>query len=368
MTLFTTMKKIFNILIGVLLIGLTTACGKSDNAMRPQTGYLLVFGDDSCRCITYEDAPLFTLPYKNTSLFYNDIATVQDANNKWHYIDREGEYKITGIYDKTTVFSEGMAWVIKEGDMPGAINERGDIKISLRDTQSVRVFIEGLAAIAIVKKGKLLWGFIDKDGNEVVKPQYQAVSDFRLGLAAVQDSEGKWGYINLRGESMIACQYEKALTFNDKGHAIVKTPNGYYIIDRKGTIIQSHAYDEMLPDKLWYMVRSGDKWGWCDETGKCVIQPAFQDIRPFGDGNLAPVKIRGKWGYIDHSGSIAIKRQFFEAYPFVDGCAAVQTGTVWGFINEKGFFIVNPQYDNVPKDYLMQSLGLGSAMNTLRIK
>ena len=362
------MRHIYTTLTISIFAILTIACGKQNSAIHPQTGYLLAFADDSCHCVTYDDTPIFSTANTNTSLFYDDIAVVQSGDGKWNYIDRNGEGHLTQVYDKATVFSEGIAWVMKSGDMPGAINNKGDIKISLRDTYAVRVFIEGRAAFAIVKKKQILWGFLNKEGHEIIKPQYRAVSDFRLGLAAVQDTEGKWGYINLMGESIIPCQYTIAHPFNDNGEAIVKTDNGYYTIDRKGTIVRTYAFDEMIPDGLWLRVRQDKQWGWCNEKGGIAIAPQFEGNRPFGESDFAPVKIRGKWGYIDRQGNVAIKRQFTEAFPFVDKCAAVKTGTVWGFINTEGRFVINPQYDYIPQDYLYQALGLGCAHSTLNIK
>lgn len=362
------MKAISNILNISIFALLLLSCGSKENASRPQTGYLFVFGDDSCHCITYDDMPIFSTDNTNSSLFYNDIATVQGRDGNWGYINRKGECKLPATYERATVFSEGMAWVIKQGDMPGAINEKGDIKISLRDNHAVRVFMEGRAAVAIVKKKQVLWGFLDKNGNEIVKPQYKTVSDFRLGLAAVQNMEGKWGYINLNGESIIECLYDAAYPFNDSGLAIVKADKKYHVINRDGSIARSHNYDEMIPDGLWTRVRNDKLWGWCDENGQTIIAPQFEECRAFNQADLAPVRIRGKWGYVDRKGKVVIKRQFTEAYPFIDGCAAVKTGTVWGFIDTKGCFTVNPQYDYISQDYLYQAMGLGCSMSTLQIK
>ena len=170
------------------------------------------------------------------------------------------------------------------------------------------------------------------------------------------------------GESIIPCQYTMAHPYNANGEAIVKTDNGYYTIDRKGTIVRTYAFDEMIPDGLWLRVRQDKQWGWCNEKGGIAITPQFEGNRPFGESDFAPVKIRGKWGYIDRQGNVAIKRQFTEAFPFVDKCAAVKTGTVWGFINTEGRFVINPQYDYIPQDYLYQALGLGCAHSTLNIE
>lgn len=355
-------------IIGIFIL-LVCACSSKDNASRPQWGYLLVFTDDSCHCIDYNDQPTFTRPFTNTSLYYNDIATVQERDGLWGFVNRKGEFRLPAVYEKATVFSEGMAWVIKKGNMPSAINEKGDVKISLRETTDVRVFHEGHAAFCANKKHLPLWGFLDKNGNETIKAQYRNVKDFRLGLAAVQENvDGLWGYINLKGDLIIPHQYQEAYSFHDKGTALVKSDGKYLVIDRNGAVLQELAYTKATPDDMWTCVKSEQGWGWCNDKGEVAIMPQFEDIRPFGKADLAPVKIRGKWGYTDRNGKIAIKRQFTEAYPFIEGRAAVKVGIMWGFINENGVFMVNPQYEYIPQDYLYQTLGIGTALSTLHIE
>ena len=47
------------------------------------------------------------------------------------------------------------------------------------DYENVECLVEGLAR---VEKNEQ-WGFVDKEGNEVVSPQYDDISDFSEGLA-----------------------------------------------------------------------------------------------------------------------------------------------------------------------------------------
>ncbi|MBR6749148.1 MAG: WG repeat-containing protein [Bacteroidaceae bacterium] len=361
-------SRFYPFILGIF-IALLCACGNNESAYQPQTGYLLVFADDSCHCITYGDEPVFSQQFTNISLYYSDLAAAQTPEGLWGFVNRKGEVCLPAVYDKTTVFSEGLAWVMKRGNMPSAINDRGDVKISLRDICNVRVYHEGHAAYCMTKKGVHLWGFLDKNGNEKIKAQYRDVRDFRLGLSAVQDNAtGLWGYINLKGEVVIPYRYQEAYPFHDNGMALVKDEKQYRLINRKGDEMQQLAFDKAMPDNEWIMVRSEQGWGWCNEKGTIAIATQFEEVRPFGNADLAPVKIRGKWGYVNRSGKVVIKRQFTEAYPFVDGCAAVKTGTVWGFINDKGTFVVNPQYEFMSQDYLYQSLGYGSSFSTLQIE
>ncbi|MBR6757864.1 MAG: WG repeat-containing protein [Bacteroidaceae bacterium] len=355
------------LIISIFILSLLS-CGDKSNATRPQTGHLFVFADDSCYCINYNDQVKFQTDATFSTLFYNDIATMKNKSGEWLFITQKGDTLLPYTFSKATVFSEGYAWVIKDKDMPGAINTKGDMLISLRDVEEVRVFHESLAAFSINKRKEKLWGFLDKNGNERIKPQYRKVNNFRLGLAAVQEKEeGKWGFINLNGEVVIPFNYLEAFNFGDNGKTIVKEENRYLTIDRKGNIIQKHHYDEIIPDGSLLRVRNDKSWGWCNSNGEIIIPTQYDEIRPFGKSAMAPVKINGKWAYINQKGEICIKRQFADAYPFINGNAVVKAGTVWGVIDEKGVYIVNPQYDNVSNDYLQQSLGEGCSLSSLHI-
>lgn len=75
----------------------------------------------------------------------------------------------------------------------GFIDERGE-EIAW-GYECASNFNEGRAAV----KRQGLWGFIDKEGNEVVEMVYDQVRDFHEGRAAVC-MDGKWGYIDLDGK------------------------------------------------------------------------------------------------------------------------------------------------------------------------
>lgn len=78
-------------------------------------------------------------------------------------------------------------------------------------------FHEGLARVCFNDK----WGYINKEGKEVVKPIYDHALDFHEGLAAVC-LNGKWGVIDKEGNQIIDC------TFNS-----INISDGMIIFDKK---------------------------------------------------------------------------------------------------------------------------------------
>lgn len=60
---------------------------------------------------------------------------------------------------------------------------------------------------------------------------------------------------------------------------------------------------------------------------------------------LTPVKVNGVYGF-NRSGSPVIAPQFLYATHFSEGLALVKTKTGWGYIDEKGTFVIEPKYSN----------------------
>ena len=51
-----------------------------------------------------------------------------------------------------------------------------------------------------------LYGFVDEEGREIVKPQYRIVDDYKFGFAQV-DVDGKSGLIDRDGKMVIEPKY-----------------------------------------------------------------------------------------------------------------------------------------------------------------
>lgn len=72
----------------------------------------------------------------------------------------------------------------------------------------IQGFSEGLTPIKLRKK----WGFINTEGNLVIKPRYEYVKPFSYGIAAVC-LNGKWGFIDTKGNFVIKPQYADCTSF-----------------------------------------------------------------------------------------------------------------------------------------------------------
>jgi hypothetical protein len=212
-------------------------------------------------------------------------------------------------------------------------------------------FSEGLTVIKVNDK----YGYMDKTGSQVIKPQFDKAGLFSEGYAKVMIN-GKWGYINKSGEVVIQPKYSFAGDFSEGLANVLDIGSGNRMgfIDKNGReVIKLPEYVAAL-DKfseglnrimVFESTQPGNKSGFIDITGKEVIKPEYSDALPFRDG-LAGVKIGSLWGFIDKKGSVVVEPQYDEVKSFSEGLASVKINGKYGFIDKTGDIIIEPVYDS----------------------
>jgi len=345
------MKKHFKLLsVVIILVVLSSCTGKGGI---PEVKLIPVKSGDEFEYIDKEGKIVINPQFEEASVFRNGIALVKTSGKdaKWGFIDEKGSYVINAKYKSATVFNEGLAWVVVENGAPTAINEKGEIKITLQNAKEVRLFSEGLAAFSTVDKaGKTKWGFIDKNGHVKINPQFDQVSRFSESKCAVANEERKWGYIDDNGKISINYQFNNAQDFSN-GRAVVSSDYKFGVIGKDGRYIINPQFKFMMNDGEWFLIDQNDKCGWCDANGKIIINPQFENVCLFLNNKLAPVQSGDQWGYIDKEGKMFINPQFKAAKSFNGNLALVYSSDKIGFINEEGKYIINPQFSDISSDY-----------------
>jgi hypothetical protein len=146
--------------------------------------------------------------FKSLGPFKFGLAKIEVIDSKsiygysFGYIDRTGKEVIEHQYGTALDFTEGLGAVEKDGHWQ-YLDTSGRVVI---DTPYpiADAFIGELAIVG-VEVGSFKYGFIDKTGKEVIKPQYQEVHPFSEGLALVEKND-KYGYIDRTGKEVIPIQ------------------------------------------------------------------------------------------------------------------------------------------------------------------
>ena len=240
---------------------------------------------------------------KENCLFSEGLVPVCNNDYKWGYMDKNGNMVIDYKFNDAKPFSEGLAAVAKTSEDEesyycyGYINKKGEyvIKPQFDDAGS---FHEGRAYVGEVVGdserigNKYALKYINKKGEVVIEGNFQyetldiMQSDFSEGLACVC-VDGKYGYIDRNGKMVIKPQYEAARAFSE-GLALVFDEDKRNIVEAVSeTIIKG----KNSPSKF------------INKKGKTVIDTSkYYNAASFYNGISWVFDGEKKYGFIDKKG------------------------------------------------------------------
>lgn len=114
------------------------------------------------------------------------------------------------------------------------------------------IFEYGTDLYAIQSNGK--WGLADINGDELIPPCYDWMADsFVEDLCAVGINTEGIGYINKQGEEVVKPMYEEASDFY-KGYATVRLNGKWGVIESHGDVVEPFIHDTPVTkagNKIW---------------------------------------------------------------------------------------------------------------------
>lgn len=234
--------------------------------------------------------------------------------------------------------------------------------------QNASDFHDGMAQVSSPAQGR---GIVDATGKITLLSKFVWIGDFSEGLAEVEiwDGSGKAGYIDVTGALVIPAvwsSYEAPTSepimpefwrkdrnsqFSE-GLAAVRAADGKFgYINRSGEVVipPQFLYARPFSEGLAAVANEQLAFGYIDPRGKVVIPLTLQNIYPgsFSEG-LARVRASQEITYVDHKNNpqVVVKTGFyFAGYDFHDGMAKIGENTIWfGFIDRAGRIIAEPHY------------------------
>lgn len=133
----------------------------------------------------------------------------------------------------------------------------------------------------IIQYGK--WGYIDRAGTVVVKPEYDRAYAFSGGLGIVV-KDGLYGYVNASGKVVVNPKFIEAYPYSGS-YARVMLAGRYGFIDRTGSIVVQPLFTEcwdFVSDRA--RVRYGSFYGFVDPSGKLVVPARYTGADDFSEG------------------------------------------------------------------------------------
>ena len=144
-----------------------------------------------------------------------------------------------------------------------------------------RLFVQSVTPVCVNDK----WGYIDKDGNTVIAPQYSAAYSFNTDVndTAPAAKDGKFGYIDIDGEFIVSPSYSFAGIFSDSGLAKVIDSNGKSAyVDSRGRIAFGERFFDYVSDFTGSYAFAADV---IPRTGGTTVSAGYSLIYSLLDSN-----------------------------------------------------------------------------------
>ena len=289
---------------------------------------------------------------------------VRNNEDKWGYINSEGEVVIDFIYDYAGFFADGTA-VISLNGRYGVIDLEGNTVIKPQ-YDYIGYFSEGLARIVQYDADTARHGFIDKDGNVFYKDYFNNnTGDFHDGLA-VFEKDLNFGYVDKNGNIVIQPEYFMAYDFSEGLAAVANEDDKHGFIDKNGNLVIPFKFEHNLEGTYLYQgfsdglaaVCMDGKFGYINTKGDFVIEPRYDYAERFSDG-LALVIADGLYGYIDRSGNYVIEPKFAHASSFQNDFAFARMPGNTDYIETGGYALINKAGDFITGENLFYEQGGG---------
>ena len=227
--------------------------------------------------------------YIGYALPFNEGLAVVGTSIGFGAINTKGEVVVKPKYCMLTSFSDGVAIGLEnkykdeknsEDVVYSVINAKGETLVSLKDSKYSDFkakFNDGLMPVCKKDGREEKWGFINKKGEEVVKPTAKNlnIGDWNSSIYVFSDGK-QWGLKRISNDDvLIRCKYD-VLKFADKDGSLL------WAGEKKG-------YREY-------------KWTLINKKGDEITKDSYKDYQLF-HGDYAPVKVSdSEWTVINRKG------------------------------------------------------------------
>lgn len=253
--------------------------------------------------------------YEKVLPFHEGLAAVQ-VGQQWGFIDSQDSMVIEPQFVQVGSFADGLAPVkiLRVSSRWGFINRQGDLVIEPQ-FDHVEDFRNGIAKVGMVAPDRVLlsliadvgpdldYHFIDRTGNEVPEPRPEHYATGKPSELISFRQDGLVGFVDADGDIIIKPKFVAALEFSD-GLACVCRDRLFGYIDRTGEFVipPSFQYANPFAEGLAGVQIEEGKWGFIDKTGKVVIPPNYNWVYGGFREGLAQVVVAGQARYINQRG------------------------------------------------------------------
>lgn len=363
--------------------------------------------------------------------FSEGLAAAGEKDGPIGYIDARGDWIISPRFADALWFSQGRAIALRQGgeaDQPGsqavgdialidaAGRELAILDLGLDDSSKPDLSVVESQLLSVVdyfqsgllparRKGQ--WGYIDRNGDWTIEPQFDLANPFVGGTAfvamftrppdaSVAAGEKRIGFIDLRGRWVIGPMFGEPLVLGD-GRYGIRTPRGdsvfshdrrpielgpgvtlaegasfpagpgtpgdtglyaagvyavhrWTLLDRNGREIVATESESAYPigkSPLRFRIGRDGLLGVADAKLRAILPPGFSSLEAHADA-LLRVSVEGRTGCVDITGRVIVELRFAK----IDLCrrnriVAKEFGGGWGVWQRGDGWVIAPENEAV---------------------
>ncbi len=254
------------------------------------------------------------------------------------------------------MFDSGLAMFYDtETKLLGYIDKDGEWAIEPQ-FEDARMFSSGCAVVWDTEENDSKISFIDKSGKKTTSDKYEISGDFISGFAIAVDTEtSKVGFINTKGEWAIEPKFDGGRAFAG-GAAAMCEGELYGFIDTEGSWIIEPQFSQVFDfsDGVALVIDENDDNYYINIKGEKVLD-AEAGAESFHDGRAVVMTIDDSendvFGIIDKNGDWIAEPKDWVLSEYSDGlCKAMENGK-YGYIDVNGDWAIEPKFDNADNFY-----------------
>ena len=279
----------------------------------------------------------------------------------WGYINNKGQLIIEPKYSQALDFQDNGLAIVQLDNLYGIINEFGKYVVEPK-YESISQFSQGRATVIDSKGFKV----IDEKGREITSKAYNYIGTYKEGRAVFGNSSGNgaylYGYLDREGREVIPNKYQTASDFKDEKAVVKVKENEFRLINKNGQTLNTYKYNlvgNFGEGLLAFQEKADSKSGYINEAGNIVIKPNFTQARAFRDGraivNVAE-DYQNKYGLIDRAGKFIIEPKYNDINSlgeerFAVGKSIIEDkpyiGSKYAIVDDNGSFLTDFIYYGV---------------------
>ena len=305
---------------------------------------------------TTSDLPGFghDAPHASLENYKGPLLPCLSAEGTWGYISTNAEWAVLPYYQVVNYFSGGLA-AVQSADtgLYGYIDAYGNEVIPLQyfDAQPF-----GQASLAAVQDTSGNWGFINREGRWVIKPEFAEVGEFTEMASARGRDSNLWGFIDKSGNWIVeprfgsADSHERGAGSYRYGLAPVLLSDGTWTYMRvDGSLVEDQVFAQAGEFFEGYARVAMKHWSehgyFVDAMFDTYGSDEYTDVGRVSQGMFAARRSDGTWGFGEVSGwRITIPAAFSGVGRFIQGLALARDAASgrWGYIDMLGNWVVRP--------------------------